>query len=275
MFTDYTITVSGQGKLVKLVRSFSFETFPSAVLLTGPKGCGKHLLSRYIAGHLDVPIEELDNKLNQDEVLRIIDNVDPCVYVVDLDNALPKTQNTLLKLLEEPPATAKFVCLCSTSEHVLPTLMNRCTRWFFEPYGAAALELFISHENADKKAVLLSIADTPGQILKWQDCDLDTTVSFMDSVLDNIERASYTSVFRIPDKIAFKKSDTDKFDLDLIVRVLTRCIFKRVLSSQSIKYTKAFELVQDLPRKLDFSIIKQRAFEEFLFDLKEIMSHED
>ena len=235
MFTDYKIAVSGQGKLVKLVRSFSFETFPSAVLLTGPRGCGKHLLSRYIAEYLDVPIEELDNKLNQDEVLRIIDNVDPCVYVVDLDNALPKTQNTLLKLLEEPPATAKFVCLCSTSEHVLPTLMNRCTRWFFEPYSAAALELFISHENTDKKAVLLSIADTPGQILKWQDCDLDTTVSFMDSVLDNIERASYTSVFRIPDKIAFKKRDTDQVDLDLIVRVLTRCTFKRVLSSQSSK----------------------------------------
>lgn len=49
------------------------------------------------------------------------------VYIVEeADKMTPQAQNALLKTIEEPPAYAVFILLCSSTEAMLPTILSRC-----------------------------------------------------------------------------------------------------------------------------------------------------
>lgn len=49
------------------------------------------------------------------------------VYIVEeADKMTPQAQNALLKTIEEPPAYAVFILLCSSTEVMLPTILSRC-----------------------------------------------------------------------------------------------------------------------------------------------------
>lgn len=49
------------------------------------------------------------------------------VYIVEeADKMTSQAQNALLKTIEEPPAYAVFILLCSSTEVMLPTILSRC-----------------------------------------------------------------------------------------------------------------------------------------------------
>ena len=72
------------------------------------------------------------------------------IYYIDLSNFLEKQQNKLLKFIEEP-AMNTFICIGTISEAcALPTVLNRCLKYIFEPYSVEELRQ-IKFINKDYK----------------------------------------------------------------------------------------------------------------------------
>ncbi len=70
------------------------------------------------------------------------------VYVIeDGDKIPPRTQNALLKLLEEPPASVYFFILCEDEKKLLPTIRSRCEVHTLNPFTFSELIRLLESEG--------------------------------------------------------------------------------------------------------------------------------
>jgi DNA polymerase-3 subunit delta' len=71
------------------------------------------------------------------------------VFVIEAAEALrDESQNALLKTLEEPPAFAHLILLCSEAEVLLETIVSRCEIVTFSPLPPAAIAEALAAEGA-------------------------------------------------------------------------------------------------------------------------------
>ena len=135
-----------------------------SVIFSGEKGCGKKLMAKYytmslmceapvdgkpcgkcnachnvdMGYHPDVVYAPKSGKLGgySVETARAVINqayIKPnntsgkkvCIFT-DCKNIDPRTQNVLLKLIEEPPEYAYFIFTCASRTDFLPTIISRC-----------------------------------------------------------------------------------------------------------------------------------------------------
>ncbi len=93
--------------------------------------------------------------------------------VVVLDGAEdlnPQSANALLKVLEEPPARAVLILVCSAAGRLLPTLRSRCRQLSLAPLGGEqmkqALALYLPGvPQADREALAALSEGAPGRAL--------------------------------------------------------------------------------------------------------------
>ena len=93
--------------------------------------------------------------------------------VVILDGAEdlnPQSANALLKVLEEPPARAVLMLVCSAPGRLLPTIRSRCRHLVLQPLGEAEMErvldLHLPTVPPADRAALARLADgSPGRAL--------------------------------------------------------------------------------------------------------------
>jgi DNA polymerase-3 subunit gamma/tau len=158
--------VAGQGHITRtLQNAIRAERIAHAYLFTGVRGVGKTTAARNLAKALNcekgptatpcnqcsvceeitngnsIDVLEIDGASNRgiDEVRQIIENVryQPAkcrfkIYIIDEVHQVTKDAfNALLKTLEEPPPSVKFI-LATTEPHRLPeTILSRCQRYDF------------------------------------------------------------------------------------------------------------------------------------------------
>ena len=142
---------------------FDSGRFPHALVIQGPKGCGKRTLAEWIAkallcnhsveqkrpcgvceacrkmenlGHPDVFCVaggESARSIHIDVIRQIREDVNILPHegrrkVYLLENASSMTeqaQNALLKIMEEPPGYACFLLTCESASQMLPTVLSR------------------------------------------------------------------------------------------------------------------------------------------------------
>lgn len=77
------------------------------------------------------------------------------VFVVDEAELIDAGagQNSLLKVLEEPPAGTVIVLVTSAPERLLPTIRSRCQRVAFEPLDEEAMEAWMARREAARGEV--------------------------------------------------------------------------------------------------------------------------
>jgi DNA polymerase III subunit gamma/tau len=158
--------IAGQEHITRTLRNaIGAERIAHAYLFTGVRGVGKTTAARILAKALNcekgptatpcnecsqcreiaqgssIDVLEIDGASNRgiDEIRQIIDNVryQPAqgrfkIYIIDEVHQVTKDAfNALLKTLEEPPDSVKFI-LATTEPHRLPaTILSRCQRYDF------------------------------------------------------------------------------------------------------------------------------------------------
>ena len=141
---------------------------PHCILLSGPEGSGKHTLARLLCAALECEQERGVPCLACTPCRKVLDGQHPDVIFVDApgkktipvelirntcadvfvrpnegrrkiyvfpytEKLTPIDQNTLLKILEEPPAYAVFLLLASNPGLLLPTVRSRCAALQLQP----------------------------------------------------------------------------------------------------------------------------------------------
>lgn len=158
--------IAGQEHITRtLQNAISSDRIAHAYLFTGVRGVGKTTAARILAKALNcekgptpapcnectqcreisqgrsIDVLEIDGASNRgiDEIRQIIENVryQPAqgrfkIYIIDEVHQVTKDAfNALLKTLEEPPPSVKFI-LATTEPHRLPaTILSRCQRYDF------------------------------------------------------------------------------------------------------------------------------------------------
>jgi len=78
------------------------------------------------------------------------------VYILpDAEKMTVQAQNALLKTLEEPPAYAVIILLCSGTGNFLPTVLSRCILLKMEPVPDPVLEKMLKEQGTSDERALL------------------------------------------------------------------------------------------------------------------------
>lgn len=261
----------GQYKLKALLeQSVKENTLPQTILLEGPEGCGKHVLTKKLCSMLEQDLIDITDKLDYDTILQIALNPLKCVYVIDCSNITIRQQNVVLKFLEEPPQNSTVVLLCEDRTKLLQTVQNRCYCFKFDPYFddelCQFLEPFIDQEKRD---LILQYADTPGKVIRLSSEPLQDIVNLCVKVFNSIGAANYSNVLTIPNKFYFTEKDKaeNNLNFDTFCYVLDMTAVSMYLSAQ-ISYS-CYQLTHELYNDTFITNInKKQLFEHYLIELK-------
>ena len=267
MPTDSKNAIIGQDELLAKINSYTIDTLPHAILLEGDVGCGKHTLCKYIGEKLNLEVQELKDNSERKDLDELVSNPHPALYIIDFVGVIPKFQNSILKMLEEPPSNSFFVCLCTSRKFILPTIQNRCVLMSFAKYKRDILELFAWDYDEMLAELAMTLYDTPGEILRNRGQPLDKIYSLAIDVLNRIGNASYPNVLSISDKIAFK-NEKGKFDLTTFIKALKVEAYNRIVESNNEINIKLYRSIVDMEQNVSMCISKQRAFEGSLVKMK-------
>ncbi len=113
------------------------------------------------------------------------------VFIIDQAQTIHwQAIDLLLKVLEEPPETTRFILICPNSSELRPTLRSRCQRVSFRPVGAPLVERLLREEKKVPASQLkLATAICAGSIAAAKTLDLAAFdrrrkpwISFLDAI---------------------------------------------------------------------------------------------
>lgn len=164
------------------------DALAHAYLFAGPQGVGKRLIAEDVGALLvppecaldvmrcapvtdpetgkisDIPIEEIKQLKSWISLTPTGDR--KVVLINDADRLGPEAANTLLKVLEEPPAYAYFFLVTAKPGQVMSTIASRCERLDFSPVPQEEMRNILAPYplDPDDKALLAVVAaGRPGQ----------------------------------------------------------------------------------------------------------------
>lgn len=221
------MAIIGQQKLVAYIDNCTLNNLPKAQLFSGPRGCGKHFLTRYLSSKLDIPLIEIDSTVTSEELQEYMFSTITTLYMIDLDSFSERNQHQFLKFIEEPSNTVYIVLLTSSINRVLPTVINRCVVHSFEPYTKDQLECILNKKINEQA---FEVFKTPGKLLNLTDSDFSNLVAMAENIVNNIAVATYGNTLVISTKINYKDLYT-KLDFDLFFDVVEHVAFKDYLTN--------------------------------------------
>jgi len=180
-------------------------------LISGPRGSGKHTLSRLLSAA--ILCQNAQKPCLSCNTCRkvMVQNHPDCITVVDPDHknvavkivrdaradmyVMPNEsdrkiyifpqelgiegQNTLLKVLEEPPEYGVFILLSDNPETLLPTVRSRCTELRLLPLSETTLREALKKEfpDTDEESLSAAIGRSGGYLGQAKDLLAEGTIS--------------------------------------------------------------------------------------------------
>jgi len=157
--------VIGQDAVAESLESmFRWGKCPHAFLFTGPSGVGKTTLARIIASHLKATVLEIDAATNTGiDAMRAVQdmarykplNNERRLIIVDECHALSKpTWQSLLKIVEEPPAHLYWIFCTTEPDKVPATIKTRCTQYQLGSVSWEEISEFLKHVSDEEGGIL-------------------------------------------------------------------------------------------------------------------------
>lgn len=254
--------------------------YPQFMILCGPSGSGKELISKYICNKLGATFISCGNKV--DEIRDIIQlaygQIDKILYFFDHgDNMSPQARNALLKIVEEPPTNAYFILTTEDSNNVMPTLKSRGSIFNVDCYSPNDLIDYLNLNNYkptnDEQDIIINICDTPGDIDKIVNLNIIDFYNFVNLVLDNLGQVSGVNAFKIASKIKFKEDDSAPYDLQLFIKMLQYVATNRALNQNSFCLYEINKFCSLFRRRLSKTYNKSMNFDVWLLSIKEALEN--
>jgi len=299
------MNIIGQEKLLAELNTYTLDTFPHTVLITGEKGSGKHLIAGKIAEILNLKANNMvedvldsyiykcakKDKLKtreqaskdlgsefQDEIRSYIDRLQTDsklgLYVLDFTSKYIGRRRTnviqysALKLAEEPHNNIYFIIIIDDVRMLLDTIYNRCRVFETQPYTREQLQNFTQNEQ------LLSILRTPGQIIDANSNVINDCIDTCNKIADKIETINLPNLLKVVDKINYG-DNFDKFEVELFLDTLTIKLFEKYYNEHKANYLDYYLFVTKEKQKLRnniqvLTIDRERFMEHFLVSFWEV-----
>lgn len=263
-----------------ILTQIEHDTFPRFSILVGPHGSGKKLMCRFISTHLNAHFYPCN--IGVDDIRHMIVEAHKVAskvlfVIADADKMSQAAKNALLKVTEEPPQNAYFVMTLTDINNTLGTIKSRGTVFYMDKYSVSELydyaySLTNSTLHAEEFEVIKNICETPGEInILAGDNKMGILdfYNYVEKVVDNIAVVSGSNSFKVGNKIAFKDSDVEKFNLKLFWKAFMSICVSR-LREDPLKYSKGVQItskyLQDLRIK---GINKQSTFDMWVLDIRQ------
>ena len=215
--------VIGQEKLVKVLEGYTLETAPKTILFLGQSGCGKSWIANAFAKQLDLEVVVVQPDSTAEKLIEYYQCPINKMYLIDLKDIVEKDQNKFLKFIEEPSKTMNVILMAESTVGILPTILNRCVKYVFEPYTPEQLKQFDWAVNCSEE-IAYEICKTPGQLLELSADNLDQALGLCRAIISSVDKANYANTLSIITKINLK-DDAKKIDFKLFFDLMTYAAF--------------------------------------------------
>ena len=193
--------IIGQDRLRTIIDNYSIQTLPKTLMLLGPDGCGKHTFAKYISNRFSLDYLEISDNLTSTGLDDFLYKTVSTLYVINLDIISEKQQNQILKFIEEPSKSVYVILLASSEAGVLNTVLNRCIKYYFEPYTREQLEQITKCNFSD---LAYKMFTTPGKLTNLTNNSFNELITLAKSVVFQINYMSYPAALGISTKINYK-----------------------------------------------------------------------
>ena len=231
--------VIGQEPVIKQINSMN--NLPQFIILLGPHGSGRTLLSKYIADDRNMNYIEIDNKIA--DIRFLIDNTvgltKPTMYFIkNADELTLQAANAMLKIAEEPPQNLYIVMGLVSLQNTIPTIVSRATVLQLEPYTVNQLQEFYNKlgTKIQYEDEMFNCLSTPGEIKTYINI-FDNCYEYVQLVHTNILKVRTGNAFKISNKIDFKEVDggiTPKLFLSVFLEYIRRRIHNPTVNEVGI-----------------------------------------
>jgi len=248
--------VIGQEKLVKALEGYTLETAPKTILFLGQSGCGKSWIASAFAKQLDLEIVEVKPDSTAEKLIEYYQCPINKMYLIDLKDIVEKDQNKFLKFIEEPSKTMYIILMAESTVGILPTILNRCVKYVFEPYTPEQLKQFDWAVNCSDE-IAYEICKTPGQLLELSADNLDQALNLCKAVIGSVNRANYANTLSIITKINLK-DDAKKIDFKLFFDLMTYAAFDDYKKNNNeLSFKIYLYTIRQQAKALNISIAKE------------------
>lgn len=234
-----------------LLKSLS-EHLPRNIILVGPKLSGKKTLASELADIHNFSILSISNSVAAIREIYSYEYSNMLYLFADIDSWSKTSLNAILKLLEENESN--YFCLtCKNIQNLPDTIISRCQVFYMEPYS--------NDEIGNEYCINIGQANLFSQEL----------LDFVDKIIDNIDKASISNVFRIENSI--NVSDNRGYDFELFFQVMQTRLLARFLQASSGEYLDKLNRYIQITTKYNLEITvksanKQKLLWSWILDMR-------
>lgn len=156
------------------------------------------------------------------------------IYVInDIDISTIAAQNKILKVLEEPPASVKFILTATNETKVLQTILSRCVKISLSAQGKNTIKNFINPKCSDED---FEIAYSFGEgylgkiLFALENKNFKELNLLADSIINELKFSK--EVIEYSSKISKNKGNFP------IILNLLQIKFRKMLNSNNLNYSK-------------------------------------
>lgn len=237
------MNIIGQEVLLNKLNNYNSNNLPKAMIFIGDQGCGKRYIAKYLADNLELANVVLETKedLEGDKLQQYLYCPIHTVYTIPVKAFDEKLQNKLLKFIEEPSNTVNVILTAESDVGILPTIMNRCIKYYFEPYTVEQLKK-LTYLTGILPDHVYDICNTPGQLANVNYNTISKLITVCNNLITNIRTYSYAQLLGATALINYKE-DYNKFDYYTFLKVFKYCVEKQLEIDYTTQKIKMFEVV--------------------------------